>query len=147
MIVLYTVKIERTRKSSKIWSTDSFCFTTMTVWGQQLTIRIADDPRAARVPSFIWYIFYKRNKNELIFWRKLMARYLSRCYIPALTVRFLPSGLGVFSCVFFFILFIPRRNLRPGPRDVTVLTTITINSPTGSGWHNYCIAFSSALYI
>jgi len=31
-----------------------------------------------------------------------------------------------------FILFIPRRNLRPGPRDVTVLTTITINSPTGS---------------
>lgn len=52
-----------------------------------------------------------------------------------------------FRTAWCFILFIPRRNLRPGPRDVTVLTTITINSPTGSFWHNYCIAARSRRHV
>lgn len=62
---------------------------------------------------------------------------------PLRSVEFLRYTSGAFFFPRVFILFIPRRNLRPGPRDVTVLTTITINSPTGSLWHNYCIAFSS----
>lgn len=63
-------------------------------------------------------------------------------------VQFLRYNIILYSynfppCFFFtFIYSTTKFTTRSPVVDVTVLTTITINSPTGSLWHNYCIAFS-----